>query len=52
MKHLLALVKKLTLYWVKWVCVYILKGQSLSGIPNPNEASWVIRKTFEAETYL
>lgn len=43
-RHLWALSLKADSLWVKWVHMYILKGQSLWGISIPNDASWVLRK--------
>ncbi|XP_058189339.1 uncharacterized protein LOC131306925 [Rhododendron vialii] len=42
--NILELSQKADNLWVKWVHVYILKGQSLWGIQCPSEASWVMRK--------
>ncbi|XP_058216995.1 uncharacterized protein LOC131327886 [Rhododendron vialii] len=44
MKHLWVISQKADTLWVKWVHVYILRGQSLWGVQIPCEASWVIRK--------
>ncbi|XP_019253989.1 PREDICTED: uncharacterized protein LOC109232696 [Nicotiana attenuata] len=34
--------------WIKWIHAYYIKGQQISNMPIPQQASWLVRKMIEA----
>ncbi|XP_019263543.1 PREDICTED: uncharacterized protein LOC109241273 [Nicotiana attenuata] len=36
--------------WIKWIHEYYIKGQQLSNMPIPKQASWVVRNMVEARS--
>ncbi|XP_019248656.1 PREDICTED: uncharacterized protein LOC109227921 [Nicotiana attenuata] len=36
--------------WIKWIHAYYIKGQQISDMPIPQQASWLVRKVVEARS--
>lgn len=47
-----AIAKMKDCLWIRWVHIYYMKNMTVETCAIPRNATWVIRKTFEARKYI